>query len=92
MAEGGVCVLHFVYHNPDLACGWRVWLKRGWRRLTRKLRPVPQMQMNAYPLNAVFQAVQESSVRRMHVELTDHGGCQGVLLFFRKCPGDSYIA
>src|SRR5262249_15948332 len=56
--DNGVCVLHFVYHNPDLSSGLRGWLRLGWVWLTHPRPAAPPMQMNAYPLNAVLQAVQ----------------------------------
>jgi len=50
------------------------------------------MQMNAYPLEQVFRIVQGAGVRGLHVAFTDHGGCLGVLLCFRKAAGAAYIA
>lgn len=43
-----------------------------------------------YDLNAVFGALQESGIRRMHIEYTDHAGCCGVVLFFQRVPGAAY--
>jgi hypothetical protein len=48
------------------------------------------MQMNEYDLNAVCLRLQRGGVRRMFVELTDHGGVLGTLLLFRKEPGTAY--
>jgi 2-polyprenyl-3-methyl-5-hydroxy-6-metoxy-1,4-benzoquinol methylase len=52
----------------------------------------PFMQMNDYPLNRIFHRIQMSGVRRMHIEFTDHGGCLGLLLFFRKDAQGHYEA
>ena len=42
--------------------------------------------MNEYNLSALCTRLQAAGVRRMFVELTDHGGAQGAVLFFRKEP------
>jgi SAM-dependent methyltransferase len=91
LTEGGVGVIHVLYHNPDLASFPANVAKRVWRWLRRPFRRVPQMQMNAYPLNEVFRLVQESGGRRVHVLPTDHGGCLGLVICFRNAPNDSYL-
>jgi len=45
-----------------------------------------------YDLNAVFAVLQQSGIRRMHVEYTDHAGCLGVILFFQRVSGAAYAA
>jgi hypothetical protein len=43
----------------------------------------PEMQMNPYTINPVFQALQAAGVRDCHVEFTDHGGTLGAMVVFR---------
>jgi 2-polyprenyl-3-methyl-5-hydroxy-6-metoxy-1,4-benzoquinol methylase len=45
-----------------------------------------------YDLNTVFRVLQEASIRRLHVEHTDHSGCYGVILFFQRVLGAGYAA
>ena len=103
MSDGGVGVLHFLYHNEFLLhrsklrifaerCGvYPVVRAIRWlgERLPWRARGNIEMQMNPYDLNAVFLALQNAGVRRMHVEFTRHG-CEGVLLFFKKQSKDEY--
>ncbi len=86
----GVGVVHILYHNPDMATVPVRLMKRVWRWLKRPFRRLPQMQMNAYPLNEVFQMIQEAGVRQMHVLPTDHGGCLGLVICFRKGSTEAY--
>jgi 2-polyprenyl-3-methyl-5-hydroxy-6-metoxy-1,4-benzoquinol methylase len=83
-ADGGVVVLHVLYHNPFA----RSRLMRGWHGILHPFRRwvgrPPHIQMNAYPLDRVMEAVQAAGARSVHVELTDHGGHLGAMLFFRK--------
>jgi hypothetical protein len=44
----------------------------------------PEMQMNAYNLNHLLFALQQSGIKRFFTEFTDHGGELGVFLFFQK--------
>ncbi len=90
LAPDGVGVLHVLYHNPDMASFPTNLLKVAWRWLRRPFRRVPQMQMNVYLLNEVFRLVQEAGGRRMQVLPTDHGGCLGLVICFRKAPGEPY--
>jgi phosphohistidine phosphatase SixA len=92
LSENGVGVLHVVYHNPDMTSVAERLLKRTWRALKRPFRSLPQMQMNAYSLDDVFQIIQSSGIRQIHVLPTDHGGCLGLVLCFRKVPNASYLA
>jgi hypothetical protein len=81
-----------LYHNPDMASLPARLLKSAWRPLKRPFRRVPQMQMNAYSLNEVCRIIQHSGIRQIHVLPTDHGGCLGLVLCFRKVPNASYLA
>jgi len=87
----GIGVMHVLYHNPDMASLSASVLKSMWRWLKRPFRRLPQMQMNAYPLNEVFRLVQEAGVQWIQVLPTDHGGCLGLVLCFRKAPTTSYL-
>lgn len=82
--DRGVIVLHVLYENP---------FRRTWpiRFASRALRPFrrlrsrpPEIQMNPYPLNAVFGLIQEAGVQAFRVELTDHAGHLGATFVFRK--------
>jgi 2-polyprenyl-3-methyl-5-hydroxy-6-metoxy-1,4-benzoquinol methylase len=88
----GVGVIHVLYDNPDMASLPASLLKNVWRTLKRPFRRVPQMQMNAYSLNQVYRIIQDSGVRQIHVLPTDHGGCLGLVLCFRKVPNAPYLA
>jgi 2-polyprenyl-3-methyl-5-hydroxy-6-metoxy-1,4-benzoquinol methylase len=80
----GVVVLHVLYHNPFL----RAPVVRLAHRLVASLRGrhrrSPEIQMNPYPLNALFKLIQDSGVRRIHTELTNHADHLGAMLFFKK--------
>jgi 2-polyprenyl-3-methyl-5-hydroxy-6-metoxy-1,4-benzoquinol methylase len=91
-AEGGVAVLHVLYDNPRR----RAAPIRFAARLMRPLRGLrgrpPDIQMNAYPLTAVFKLLHAAGIRRFTVELTDHAGHLGATFLFRKVDtpvGDS---
>ena len=92
LEDGGVGAVHVLYYNPDMASMPERFIKRAWRALRRPFRRVPQMQMNTYALNAVCRIIQQAGVRQMHVLPTDHGGCLGVLLCFRKTSNEPYLA
>jgi SAM-dependent methyltransferase len=88
----GVVVLHALYRHPFLlhpwsrmAAGIRAGLRRLWTR-------TPEMEMNPYPLDDLLSLVQDAGGQSLHVELTDHGGCRGVILFFKKGPRRQPIA
>jgi SAM-dependent methyltransferase len=63
-----------------------------YRTLTGRAWGDAEMQMNPYNLNAIFLALQQAGVRRIHLEYTDHGGNFGVILFFQKSGADHYLA
>ena len=90
--EDGVGVLHVVYYNPDMASLTARALKSAWRLLKRPFRRVPQMQIYASSMREVFQILQAAGVRQIHVLPTDHGGCLGLVLCFRKVPSAPYLA
>jgi 2-polyprenyl-3-methyl-5-hydroxy-6-metoxy-1,4-benzoquinol methylase len=84
MAADGVGVIHVLYHNPDMSKLPARLTKTAWRKAKRPFRSVPQMQMNAYPLNEVFRIIQEVAGGPIQVLPTDHGGCLGAILCFRR--------
>jgi len=89
VSEDGVGVLHVLYYNPDMAALPVRLIKKAWRSAKRPFRRIPQMHMNAYPLNDVFRIIQEAGGRQVHVLPTDHGGCLGAILCFtagRRAP------
>jgi 2-polyprenyl-3-methyl-5-hydroxy-6-metoxy-1,4-benzoquinol methylase len=88
----GVVVLHVLYHHPFMSHPWSGILTSVTRSLRRLYRRAPEMEMNPYPLDDLFGVVQDARVRRLHAELTDHGGCRGVILFFKKGLGDEPLA
>jgi SAM-dependent methyltransferase len=47
----------------------------------------PFMQMNNYRMNRILRVMQESDCREMFVQLTDHGGHLGAILYFKKASG-----
>ncbi len=84
LEDGGVGVLHVTYAKRDTV---------AWKALLRKHLPGLQtfanaargrMQMNPYRLNRLFSILQAAGVAESHVQLTDHGGEHGVVLYFRK--------
>ena len=87
LADNGVGVLHVLYYNPDMASIAARVTKTAWRTLKRPFRARPQMQMNAYPLNEVFRIIHEAGSGPIQVLPTDHGGCLGAILCFRRLRG-----
>ena len=92
LQDGGVGVLHLTYAKAYRAT-WKQHVKDhvplvrpllAWWRDRRKLPP--EMQMNAYDLNALFAILQTARVDDVYLQFTDHGGALGVMLYFRKPP------
>ncbi len=91
LAPGGVAVLQFTYWDSNPR--WRRVL-RGLRKriagahwLLEVLRgrvPQPFMQMNLYPLNALFAMLQRRGCHRIAVRFSDHFGHLGVVLFAQR--------
>jgi 2-polyprenyl-3-methyl-5-hydroxy-6-metoxy-1,4-benzoquinol methylase len=82
--DTGVVVLHVLYDNPftrSPLARLAHWLVAPFRD---RYRRVPEIQMNAYPLNTLFKLIQVAGVRHIHAELTNHAEHLGALLFFRK--------
>jgi SAM-dependent methyltransferase len=97
LAPGGVAVLQFTYW--DSSPGWRRVLRGmrkrifGVHRLLEMLRgraPQPFMQMNLYPLNSLFAALQRHGCHRVAVRFSDHFGHLGVVLFAQRAEETTY--
>jgi SAM-dependent methyltransferase len=97
MKNGSVGVLHFLYglaRNP-IHPTWRERLFRIKERIWlvyRSLLGRPAMQMNEYRLNALFRILQEAGIRRFHIELSDHCGAYGAVIYFQKSDSPYYVA
>jgi 2-polyprenyl-3-methyl-5-hydroxy-6-metoxy-1,4-benzoquinol methylase len=97
MKNGSVGVLHFLYglaRNP-LHTTMRQRLFRIKERIWfiyRALLGKPAMQMNEYHLNVLFRILQEAGIRRFHIELSDHGGAYGAVIYFQKSDCPYYLA
>jgi SAM-dependent methyltransferase len=83
--------------DPLMPSGVRGWLLRFYRRYRDRRAPLPtdaavqaqthtdpEMQMNPYNLSELHFLLQQAGIRRLHTELTDHGGELGAFLFFQK--------
>jgi hypothetical protein len=92
LSADGVGVLHVLYDNPDLASLAARVTKTAWRTVKGPFRRIPQMQMNAYPLNDVFRIIHEAGTGPIHVLPTDHAGCLGAILCFRRTRGSGLVA
>jgi 2-polyprenyl-3-methyl-5-hydroxy-6-metoxy-1,4-benzoquinol methylase len=97
MQSGSVGVLHFLYGltRNRLHTTWREQLFRIKERIWlvyRSLLGRPAMQMNEYHLNALFRILQEAGIRRFHIELSDHGGAYGAVIYFQKSESPYYLA
>lgn len=95
LSPGGVGALHFTYAN-DLAGA------KAWQRRVRESVPLvhnlinvakgrsfrhPYMMMETYDLNRLMRILQLNGAAKIHMELTNHGGNYGVMLYFRKETG-----
>src|SRR5690606_13875741 len=91
LAPGGVGALHFTFARSRkrrvIALSKAIPLVTSLSNVVRG-RPLstPQMQMNAYDLNALFMRLHRRGIRRIHARLTNHGGELGALLFFQAPP------
>lgn len=97
LEPGGISVLHVTYGYSGASLfrvGYKVCATvPGAHALANVLRgrpPLrPLMQMNLYPLNSIFAALQSLGCQRIAVRFSDHSGYLGVLLFLqraRSCP------
>jgi 2-polyprenyl-3-methyl-5-hydroxy-6-metoxy-1,4-benzoquinol methylase len=99
LAEGGVGAVHFIYADSCSA------LRRGIRGLRERVNLVhklmnvvqgkpfstPLMQMNSYSVDRIFDILANNGCSSLHVELTDHGGFHGAMLYFEKHSGSARL-
>ncbi|HEX6999944.1 MAG TPA: methyltransferase domain-containing protein [Gammaproteobacteria bacterium] len=92
LSRGGVGALHFVYaiRRPPW---WRAahWARKtipGVHRAANVVRGHPAarplMQMNAYPLAALYAMIHDCGASRLSSHLVDHDGFLGATLIFQK--------
>ena len=91
LQPGGVAVVHFTYAKKYALRKWFAFAKGYIPGATSLFNLVqgrrmgtPQMQMNAYHLNPLLQAIQNTAADACYLEFTNHGGELGVILYFRK--------
>ena len=92
LAAGGVGVIHFTYHRDAPAyrklVNWarvRVPLANGVINVLQgRGFGEPMARMNLYPLERIFEIGKLHGITGFHVELTNHSGYRGAILFFRK--------
>jgi SAM-dependent methyltransferase len=93
LEPGGIAVLHFTYATR--IARWR----RALRWTRSRVRPInslvnlarhrphdlPTMRMSHYDLNSLVELIHvRANPNRIHLELTDHGGALGVLIYAQK--------
>lgn len=88
----GVGVLHFTYYRE--ASIWQKileWIKQYIpfahnliNLIKGKAFNYPLMQMYRYNLNTLFFILQKSNIHNVYVEMSDHGGYMGVILYFQN--------
>jgi SAM-dependent methyltransferase len=92
LAEGGVGAIQFIYADSSSA------LRRGIRQLRQRLNLVhklmnivqgkpfstPLMQMNSYSIDRIFDILSKNGCSSLHIELTNHGGFHGAMIYFEK--------
>jgi len=89
LKPGGIGVLHFTYSNPGLHG-----IKGGIKRYLPFMKPIlrvfkreklqPEMQMNEYELNRIYEKLAIHRVSVVYSEMTDHDGIKGICLYFKK--------
>jgi len=91
LEDNGIGVFHFTYSKAtkklQILHGLRKWLPFYTALLNlkngRKMSE-PHRQMNDYNLNKLLSLIQQSGVRTLHVDFTDHAGHFGIILYFKK--------
>jgi len=90
LKPGGVGVLHFTYFNPSLH-GFKGIIRnnlpflRSIKKILTGESVEPEMQMNEYKLIELIEALSEKGVSELYVDITDHSGIKGVIIYFQKC-------
>src|ERR1700733_9117400 len=94
IAEGGVGAIHLTYYanqsslrRAARALRQRVYLAHGLLNLVQR-RPFssPQMQMNSYSMNHIFEILIDAHCSHLRVEFSDHRDFHGAMLYFGKSP------
>jgi ubiquinone/menaquinone biosynthesis C-methylase UbiE len=90
--NGGVCVVHFTYHD-DTEKSRQLWT------LVRKYIPMagniinlvkgrgffqPSMQMNSYDLSKLLLMIHKTGVSESYIEYANHAGILGATIYFKK--------
>jgi SAM-dependent methyltransferase len=94
IAKDGVGAIHFVYRDTGSALlrairalRKRVSFVHGMLNLARHMPfSSPQIQMNCYSMNRIFDLLHDTRCSNVHVEFSDHGGFRGVMLYFVRSP------
>jgi SAM-dependent methyltransferase len=95
LADGGVGAIHLTYSHTGSALRHSVSTLRSHVSLlngilnTVKGQPFgrPSMLMSHYSLNRVFDLLLNAGCSHLHAEFSsDHCGCHGVMLYFKKTP------
>jgi len=87
----GVCVVHFTYAKDSTIKKLVSFIRRYIPLLNNFINLIrgrkifaPQMQMNAYDLNHLFLMIQKANVLDCYTAFTNHGGCFGIVVYFKK--------
>lgn len=93
LADGGIGAMHFNYSDSGRSSSQR-WIATLRRRSTlahrmmnlmqKKRFTTPPMQMNSYSMNRIFDIFIHERCGNLRVELSDHGGFRGAMLYFEK--------
>jgi 2-polyprenyl-3-methyl-5-hydroxy-6-metoxy-1,4-benzoquinol methylase len=92
ISENGVGAVHITFSDvraairrAELAVRVRSRLMHGLLN-TVQGRPFswPRMQMNSYSVNRLFNILMDARCSNLHVELSDHGGFRGAMLYFQR--------
>jgi SAM-dependent methyltransferase len=92
IVEGGIGAIHLTYGNTNSA------FRRGVSALRKRVSLVhgvinlvqhkpfsaPLMQMNSYSMNRVLNILSDAHCSNLHIELSNHGGIHGAMLYFEK--------
>lgn len=91
LESSGVGVLHFTYHREASTVEKvKEWVNRyipfghNFINLIKgKAFNYPFMQMNRYDLNRLFFILQKRHIHHVYIEMSNHGGYMGVILYFQ---------
>ncbi|MBD2437587.1 class I SAM-dependent methyltransferase [Nostoc sp. FACHB-110] len=91
LESNGVGVLHFTYHQEvSKLQKTREWIKKYIPFAHNLINLIkckdfnyPLMLMNQYDLNRLFLRLHKSNIHNIYVEMSNHGGHLGVILYFQ---------